>query len=102
MTQPEALSLLIQIPLLGAFIWFTLRLSADFRSDAKERDKQWQIFMDQQNVLWRGFVKELVDKSVIADDMVSQRLFELVGIIKELQSDFKLHDQRTFVHTEKR
>ena len=98
MTQPEALSLLIQIPLLGAFIWFTLRLSADFRADAKIRDTQWQDFIRQENVLWRGFVQELVDKSTVADDMVSQRLFELVGIIRELQHDFKTHDLNTVRH----
>jgi hypothetical protein len=95
MTQPEVLSLLIQVPILGAFIWFTLRLSSDFRADAKIRDTQWQDFIKQENILWRGFVQELVEKSTVADDMVSQRLFELVGIIKDLQGDFKVHDLAT-------
>jgi len=98
MTQVEVITLLAQIPLVGIFVWFTLRLSADFRSDAKARDAEWQSFITQQNELWRGFVRDLVEKSAIADDMVSQRLFELVGIIRELQHDFKTHDLNTIRH----
>lgn len=98
MTQVEAIALLAQIPLVGIFVWFTLRMSADFRSDAKARDTEWQAFISQQNELWRGFVRDLVEKSATADDMVSQRLFELVGIIRELQHDFKAHDLNTVRH----
>ena len=91
----EYINLLIQIPLVGIFVWFALRLSADYRADAEKRDKQWQTFIDQQNELWRSFIKDLVERSSSADDIVSQRLAELATVIRSLLDDFKTHDQRT-------
>lgn len=87
-------SLLIQVPLLAAFIWFTLRLSSDYRADTALRDAQWQGFISQQNELWRSFIKELVERSSTADDVVSQRLYELATLIKSLLDDFKTHDAK--------
>jgi len=93
--MPEYIPLLIQIPLVGIFVWFTLRLSADYRADASRRDEQWQKFIEQQNELWRSFIKELVERSSTAEDMTSQRLTELATIIRGLLDDFKVHDTKT-------
>lgn len=94
--MPEyAINLLIQVPLVGAFIFFALRLSADYRADTERRDKQWQTFIEQQNILWRNFIKDINDQNCARDDLNSQRLAELAQIIGALQADFRLHDQRT-------
>jgi hypothetical protein len=93
--MPEYINLLIQIPLVGIFVWFSLRLSADHRADAERRDSQWQMFIEQQNVLWRGFIKDLSEQSSASSDLTSQRLSELAQIISSLLDDFKTHDQRT-------
>lgn len=90
----DMISLLIQIPLLGVFVWYTLRLSADYRADAGRRDEQWQRFIEQQNELWRNFIRELVERSSGADDMTSQRLAELATVIRGLLDDFKSHDAK--------
>ena len=95
MQAGDIVSLLIQIPLVGIFVWFSLRLSADYRADAEKRDTQWQAFIVQQNELWRNFIRELVERSSSADDTVSQRLTELALVIRSLVDDFKGHDQRT-------
>lgn len=100
-------SLLIQIPLVGAFMWFSLRLSSDYRADINKRDTQWQAFIkeqnelhekrsDQQNEIWRHFIQELVERSSESEDMTSQRLTELAGIIKQLLDKFESHDSRTY------
>ncbi|NIQ16861.1 MAG: hypothetical protein GTO02_21505 [Candidatus Dadabacteria bacterium] len=36
---------LIQIPFIAAFIWFAVRMSNDYRRDAKERDAHWMEFL---------------------------------------------------------
>ena len=90
----DFISLLIQIPLVGIFVWFTLRLSADYRNDTTRRDEQWQRFIEQQNELWRNFIRELVERSSDAEDMTSQRLTELAVIIRGLLDDFKAHDAK--------
>lgn len=98
MLSQEIVQLLIQVPLLGVFVWFTLKLSGDFRADTAKRDEQWQKFIEQQNELWRNFIRELVERSLSADDTVSQRLGELGIVIRSLIDDFKNHDQRTTGH----
>ena len=112
MTEQQVF-LLLQVPLVGMFIFYALRTSADNRADAAKRDEQWRAFleqqskqniafMDQQNVIWRGFVKDMIETSTDSRDMNTQRLAELATIMKSLQDDFKAHDQRTFGHAEKR
>lgn len=94
MTEQQLVPLIVQVPLVGAFIFFALRLSADYRADADRRDKQWQAFIEQQNVLWRGFIKDLNEQNCTSNDLTSQRLAELAQIIGSLLNDFKAHDQR--------
>ena len=42
------IGLLIQVPLVGVFIWFALRLVDTFLKTLEARDKQWQEFLTQQ------------------------------------------------------
>ena len=42
------ISLLVQIPLVGMFIWFTLRQNHDFLTAMEKRDEQWRIFLKAQ------------------------------------------------------
>jgi hypothetical protein len=90
----DLISLLIQIPLVGIFVWFALRLSADYRTDTARRDEQWQRFIEQQNELWRNFIRELVERSSNSEDMTAQRLTELATVIRGLLDDFKAHDAK--------
>ena len=99
MTEQQLVPLVVQIPLVFAFMWFTLRLSADYRADAVRRDTQWQAFIEQQNILWRGFIKDMNEQSHASNDLTSQRLSELAQIISSLLDDFKAHDQRTNVRS---
>jgi hypothetical protein len=108
----EVINLLIQVPLIGVFIYFALRMSQDYRIDTAKRDAQWQAFMDernklwmesraQQDELWRAFIREINDRNGNFEDMIGQRLAELASLHKSLIDDFKAHDQRTFSHAGK-
>lgn len=112
MTEQQVF-LLLQVPLVGMFIFYALRISADNRADVSKRDEQWRAFieqlskqstafMEQQNVIWRGFVKDMIETATESRDMNTQRLAELATVMKSLQDDFKAHDQRTYSHAEKR
>lgn len=100
-----AVNLLIQVPLVGMFIFYALRTSNDNRADSAKRDEQWRAFLEQQaksnaafveqqNILWRGFIKDMNDMSCASGDLQAQRLAELAQIIGALQQDFRAHDQR--------
>jgi hypothetical protein len=41
-------SLATQIPLVGLFIWFSLRLITLFQSNLERRDKDWRAFLTEQ------------------------------------------------------
>lgn len=42
------IGLLIQIPLVGIFVWFSLDLIAKFLKSIDARDEQWRAFFNQQ------------------------------------------------------
>jgi hypothetical protein len=42
------IGLLIQIPLVGIFVLFSLRLIAIFMESLDKRDASWQVFLEQQ------------------------------------------------------
>jgi len=42
------ISLLIQIPLVGIFVWFSLRLISIFMASLEKRDEQWRVFLEEQ------------------------------------------------------
>ena len=42
------IGLLIQVPLVGVFIWFALRLVDIFLKSLEQRDGQWQSFLREQ------------------------------------------------------
>jgi len=41
------IGLLIQVPLVGMFIWFTLRQNKDFLTAMERRDEQWREFLNK-------------------------------------------------------
>lgn len=48
MTPDNYIGLLIQIPLVGIFVWFSLNLINTFLKSIDERDKQWRVWMEQE------------------------------------------------------
>jgi len=61
--MPEGLAnLLIQIPLVGIFIWFILE--RDKRSDLAEekRDKQWREFLSEQREASNAAISRLAEE----------------------------------------
>lgn len=45
-TVEPYIGLLIQVPLVGMFIWFTLRQNKDFLEAMEKRDEQWRGFLN--------------------------------------------------------
>lgn len=74
MSEP-LLNLLIQVPIVGAFIYFCITLIDKFLGFLKERDTHWQTWMTEQNNHEREY------KARIAAELnvVTQNLSELGG-----------------------
>ncbi len=48
MTLEQLVPALIQLPFLGIFVWFALRMLGDFRADSATRDDTWRIFLAEE------------------------------------------------------
>lgn len=48
MTIEQLVPALIQLPFLGIFVWFALRMLGDFRVDSATRDETWRIFLSEE------------------------------------------------------
>ena len=48
MTLDQLMPALIQLPFLGIFVWFAIKLMSDFRKDATVRDDNWRGFLDDE------------------------------------------------------
>ncbi|MBS4062729.1 MAG: hypothetical protein KG029_20205 [Bacteroidetes bacterium] len=79
----EYIGLLIQVPLVGVFIWFALQLVAIFLKAIEARDKQWQDFL----VLQR---KETSDALTALSDEVKR----LSGEVSKFNGVLSAHDAR--------
>jgi hypothetical protein len=54
----SVISLLVQIPIVGAFIWFTLRLRDEERKERKERDQEWRGWLKDEHTAFMSFLTE--------------------------------------------
>ena len=54
----SVISLLVQIPIVGAFIWFTLRLRDEERKERKERDQEWRSWLKKEHMAFMSFLTE--------------------------------------------
>ena len=54
----SVISLLVQIPIVGAFIWFTLKLRDEERKERKERDQDWRGWLKEEHTEFMIFLTE--------------------------------------------
>ncbi len=71
------------------------KLSDSLEAIQEKQDNRWISFFTDQQQQWRGFIREVTDRSDEKSDLTAQRLQELGGIIQTLIQRFDQHDQRT-------
>lgn len=58
----QYISLLIQIPLVGIFVWFSLRLVDVFLRDLEARDRQWREFIQQERIASHAAIAHMAER----------------------------------------
>lgn len=79
---------LIQIPFIGAFIWFAIRMSNDYREDAKARDKHWMEFLAVE----RDQRKEIMGQGLIRISEVTDGMCKLTDSMANLAQAIVEHN----------
>lgn len=79
--ETNYINLLMQIPLVGLFVWFILK--RDERSDAqqKERDEQWRAFLQEQR-----------EQNNAALSRLANEIGAIAGKVAEMSETLSAHD----------
>jgi len=78
-----------------AFLDALEKLSTDLQREQAERDKSHEKFMEEQNAMWRGFVKDQWGVMAKSLDTVAEQLAQLGSKIDQ-------HDQRTMLQHDRK
>lgn len=71
----EWINLLIQVPLVAAFMWFVLKMLEHQQKATDKRDEEWRKFLEEQGRQY------------------SEGLKELAQTVKELSAHMQEHDE---------
>ncbi len=104
MTTGDVIALAVQIPLVGLFIWFTLRILDRQRDERAERDKLWKEFLAQQTVSfldamkardvnWQTFLTGEKEQRESAMSGASEDLKAIASGMKELFAAISAHEE---------
>lgn len=85
MPVTDYIGLLIQVPLVGIFVWFALQLVRLFNDTITKRDDAWRVFLEQQEEASRSFLKQNADASTAAIQQMTARFAdEIRNLTKEI------------------
>lgn len=79
---------LLQLPFVVAFIWFALRMSNEYREDAKRRDEHWMQFLE----LERKQRKEAMDQGMQEVSAMTQGMRDMTCALIKLVEEMSRHD----------
>lgn len=80
-TLPDYISLLVQIPLVGIFVWFALRLVNSFQASLENRDAQWQAFLEEQRTAFHDALTTMGNRFGDEIRTLAKEVAELRGVI---------------------
>jgi hypothetical protein len=76
------IGLLIQVPLVGIFVWFSLKIVSIFMSSLDSRDKQWQDFLEQQRKANNEAIAHMAQRFSDEIKQLGKEVAELRGALK--------------------
>jgi len=91
----DYISLLVQVPLVGIFIWFTIKIVDRFLKTLEQRDIQWQAFLTQQR---EETSKAMADLAIRLGDEIKATAIEVARFSGILTA----HDARSQERNRKR
>ncbi len=73
------ISLLAQIPLVGIFVWFSLRLITVFMASLEKRDEQWRVFLEQQRLTSQDAMAHMAGRFADEIKAIGKEVAEIRG-----------------------
>jgi len=94
MNETDWIGLLVQVPLVGLFIWFTLQMLKGQASERAVRDKEWRSFLEVQNGNFIAFLEQERAKSTEAFGRIFTELNRIHCVLAEYTTMMQRHDER--------
>lgn len=82
-TTLQWMSVLVQVPIVAAFMWFVLKLSEIHRAERESRDTEWRQWIEGQNAELRSW---LTHQSEEFRRAVKDERLELVDMLAKHES----------------
>jgi len=98
------LQLLIQIPLVGAFMWFVLKQQERDAAERNDRQEREAAERKERDAAWQTFLTDQRAATVTALSEVSRELGKVADHLNRLQGTVEQHDviMREAVHEMRR
>ena len=77
------IGLLIQVPLVGIFVWFALTVIRIFQNSLEKRDQQWQSFFDEQRKSYHDAISQMAGRFGDEIRTLGKEIAELRGVVKK-------------------
>ncbi|MBI5951894.1 MAG: hypothetical protein HY865_09570 [Chloroflexi bacterium] len=77
------IGLLIQVPLVGIFVWFALSLIRIFTENIERRDKAWQEFIEQQRKANADSIAHMAQRFADEIRSIGKEVSELRGALEK-------------------
>ncbi len=84
MLSPEILNLIIQLPIVGLFVWYTLQSQKQNAEANATRDAEWRKFLQEQQDRYNETLSEIVEKNNASLTEVAGQLSALSEQISRL------------------
>ena len=78
----EYIGLFLQIPLVGIFVWFSLRLIKIFLDTLEQRDLQWQAYLAAQREIDRSAIGHMAGRFADEIKNLGKEISELKGSMR--------------------
>ena len=78
-TSLDYIGLLLQIPLVGIFVWFSLDLISKFLRSIDNRDEAWRIFMRQEREANNAAISHMAARFADEIRIMGKEIAELKG-----------------------
>lgn len=73
------IGLLIQVPLVGIFVWFSLTVIKIFLTSLDKRDEQWQSFLEEQRKSYHDAIQGMASRFGDEIRVLGKEVSELRG-----------------------
>lgn len=70
--ESSYISLLIQIPLVGIFVWYSSRQNKDFLDAMEKRDAQWRTFLQEHTALTNAAIARIAEEVKLLGREISE------------------------------